>query len=171
MQKLVTDLAEIRSRAKQNEERNWAFRSKLKFMNIPARKLDGLVHRLHTEVSSRIDCRSCANCCKVMRPAVGQAAAGRIARHLGISSEAFKNEYLDFDREEQQYLMQRIPCPFLQENKCSLYELRPHDCRSFPHLHKNGFTSRLITVIHNYAICPIVFNVFERLKMELAHER
>jgi Fe-S-cluster containining protein len=169
MEKLLTDLTKIRYYAGKNDKRNWEFRAKLKFIDMPTRELDGLVHRLHAEVSSQIDCRSCANCCKAMRPTVGKTEAGRIARHLGISNEAFKNEYIEFDHEEQRDLMKRIPCPFLQDNKCSIYELRPKDCRSFPHLHKRDFTSRLITVIHNYALCPIVFNVYERLQMELAH--
>ncbi len=30
--------------------------------------------------------------------------------------------------------------------------------------HKEEFASRLIGVINNYSICPIVFNVYEALK-------
>ncbi|MBW1737720.1 MAG: hypothetical protein JRJ69_09220 [Deltaproteobacteria bacterium] len=52
---------------------------------------------------------------------------------------------------------------------CSHYELRPEACRSFPHLHKEEFVSRLMGVIQNYAVCPIIFNVYERLKNELWH--
>jgi hypothetical protein len=49
-------------------------------------------------------------------------------------------------------------------------EARPNDCRLFPHLHKKGFVFRLIQVVENCSICPIVFNVFERLKQELWHK-
>lgn len=38
------------------------------------------------------------------------------------------------------------------------------NCISYPHLHKKDFTSRLIGVIENCSVCPIVFNVYERLK-------
>jgi hypothetical protein len=41
------------------------------------------------------------------------------------------------------------------------------DCRSYPHLHKKDFAHRVIKVIDNCSICPIAFNVFERLKAEL----
>jgi Fe-S-cluster containining protein len=60
-----------------------------------------------------------------------------------------------------------VPCGFLQEQGCSVYDSRPDDCRSFPHLHKREFRSRLIGVIENCSICPIVYNVFEGLKSDL----
>jgi hypothetical protein len=50
---------------------------------------------------------------------------------------------------------------------CSTYDNRPHVCRSFPHLEQPHFTSRLIGVIDNVAICPISFNAFEELKRHL----
>jgi len=48
---------------------------------------------------------------------------------------------------------------------------RPRACRSYPHLHKDHFRSRLIGVSGNYSIRPIVFNVYERLKADLWHPR
>ena len=59
------------------------------------------------------------------------------------------------------------PCPFLKENSCTCYTFRPSDCRSYPHLHKNDFTSRLMDVIENSSLCPIVYNMYESLKEEL----
>jgi len=50
---------------------------------------------------------------------------------------------------------------------CSQYKYCPDNCRSYPHLHKNDFVSRLINVIENIAICPIVFDVYEALKEEV----
>jgi hypothetical protein len=58
------------------------------------------------------------------------------------------------------------PCLFLKDLKCSVYESRPADCKSYPHLHKKDITSRLLGVIDNYSECPIVFNVYEELKTE-----
>jgi Fe-S-cluster containining protein len=60
------------------------------------------------------------------------------------------------------------PCPFLEGNLCSNYDHRPGDCRSFPHLHKHDFIFRLWNVADNCAVCPIVFNVYERLKIVFA---
>jgi Fe-S-cluster containining protein len=58
----------------------------------------------------------------------------------------------------------------LDQNQCRVYEHRPKACRSYPHLHKKDFVSRLVGVLWNYSICPMVFNVFERLKDELRHK-
>ena len=55
-------------------------------------------------------------------------------------------------------------CPFLKNNKCACYSVRPESCRTYPQLHKNEFTSRLFGIIKNHSICPIVFNVYEMLK-------
>ncbi|MCK9399351.1 MAG: YkgJ family cysteine cluster protein [Bacteroidales bacterium] len=59
------------------------------------------------------------------------------------------------------------PCIFLNGNKCEIYKSRPNDCKSFPHLQKRGFTTRLIGIIEYSMICPIVFNVFEELKIAM----
>jgi Fe-S-cluster containining protein len=59
------------------------------------------------------------------------------------------------------------PCKFLRNKKCTIYSSRPFDCRSYPHLHKKDFTFRLFAVLNNYSVCPIVFNVYEELKVRM----
>ncbi len=61
----------------------------------------------------------------------------------------------------------RLPCPLLDGTRCSCYSDRPRDCRSYPHLHEKDMTSRLIGVLENAGICPIVFSTLERLKAQL----
>jgi Fe-S-cluster containining protein len=56
------------------------------------------------------------------------------------------------------------PCPFLTEKGGSIYDIRPRECRTYPHTNKTEFTSRLIVMVHNCEICPVVFEIFERLK-------
>jgi Fe-S-cluster containining protein len=89
-----------------------------------------------------------------------------LAEHLKISQDEFVNQYLK-KNEEGHFIFKEEPCPFLANNSCTVYEKRPEDCRSFPHLHKPEFRSRLISVITNSASCPIVFNVYEELKRTL----
>jgi len=50
-----------------------------------------------------------------------------------------------------------------------VYAARPDECRSYPHLHKKGFTRRLMAAVQNTTVCPISYYVFERLKMDLWH--
>ena len=63
--------------------------------------------------------------------------------------------------------MNKIPCHFLHENKCTVYEARPTECREFPGLHKPGFIKRSFATFMHYGRCPIIFNVIEALKKEL----
>jgi Fe-S-cluster containining protein len=88
----------------------------------------------------------------------------RLARHMGISAEEFESRHVAEDNDYGEKFMPETPCPFLGGTVCTIYEDRPTVCRDFPHLHKEGFRSRLFGVVDNCAICPIVFNVLEELK-------
>jgi hypothetical protein len=70
---------------------------------------------------------------------------------------------------EDKYRFKNLPCPFLSGNTCTVYDVRPEDCRSYPHLRKGEFVFRLMGVVCNCAVCPIVYNVLERLKGEFWH--
>ena len=91
------------------------------------------------------------------------------SKGLGISAEQFRKRYLVEGEETGEFIFKEKPCPFLKNNLCSHYNYRPKVCRSYPHLHKNDFVFRLIGVIQNSSVCPIVFNVYEYLKAELWH--
>lgn len=65
----------------------------------------------------------------------------RMKRHLGISSETFLTEYtLTAIRDMPTFpnVMLKMsdrpgkPCPFLQEQGCTIYEDRPYSCRAYP---------------------------------------
>jgi len=168
---IETDLKKIKETAQKKEDENWEFRSFLKGYCIEVVKLDSIVHRLFDLVSMEIDCTACGNCCRGVSPILSQKDIERLAHGLGTSIEHFRRQFLvESDKNFSEGLIfNKEHCPLLKGNSCSHYELRPEDCRSFPHLHKKKFVSRLIGVIENYAICPLVFNVYERLKNELWH--
>ena len=169
---METNLYRIKKFSRKNEKENWKFRTFLKWCDLPEEKIDSIVHELFQEVSKKIDCKMCANCCKEALPLLDQTDINRFSEGLGISSLEFKEKYLvEAERESGKYTFNKKPCPFLKDNICSHYDLRPEDCRSFPHLHKKEFTSRLINVIENCSLCPIVYNVYELLKDEVWHNR
>ena len=87
-----------------------------------------------------------------------------IAQTLGQSIKAFEKQFMSEGKVNP-------PCPMLDGKLCSIYEDRPEVCRSYPHLEQPHFTSRLMSVIDNVAICPIAFNAFEKLKTELGWSR
>lgn len=163
--KMKTNISEIKKLSKEKEDENWRFRSFLK--GLPNKRVDVIAHKLYQKFSSEIDCRSCSNCCKEMSPVLDEKDIEKLAVALDLTNEIFTEKYLVEDKEDGGHCFKTKPCPFLGENGCSHYKHRPKDCRSYPHLHKRDFTFRLMGVIENCSICPVVFNVYESLKDEL----
>lgn len=161
------DLVKIEELSRLREKENIRFRSYLKGQDSD--KIDSIVHRLNQEISAQIDCTSCGNCCSKLKPCITDEDILRLSQRLAVAPEQIKEDYTetDDDEDEGKLYFKNLPCSFLKDRKCSIYNDRPEDCISFPHLHKEEFTSRLWSVINNYSICPIVFNVFERLKTKL----
>jgi len=161
--RLELGLNKIQEFGKMREDQNWRFRTFLKGKN--SEKIDKIVHRLYAEVSSKIDCTSCGNCCIRLKSTVTLQDIEKISSALDLSEEQFINTYTAL--EDGENYLKSLPCDFLKYKKCTIYNERPEDCRSYPNLHKNDFTDRLMGVIENYSICPIVYNVYEQLKKEL----
>ena len=169
--KLETNIQRIQQLAKQREEANWAFRCFLKGSDFSIRSIDLTVHSLYREVSREIDCTKCANCCKTTHPVLKPADVRRLARHLELRVDEFRSRFLTDDPGRGGSVFRDQPCPFLQDNSCTVYDHRPSDCRSYPHLHKKDFVFRMNQVFSNCSVCPIVFNVYEDLKREFWRKR
>lgn len=161
------DLNNIIRLAERNEEDNWKFRSFLKNLDMSIEELDSIVHAIYKHVASEIDCTKCANCCTEVKPVLGHKDIEKFSKGLGISKQSFITQYLLKGEVKGEWFFNKLPCPFLKDNLCTNYHNRPKDCVSYPHLQKKEFVFRLWGVIENYAVCPIVFNVYERLKEEL----
>ena len=168
--KMETDPKVIEQLAGEREEENWEFRRFLKDLPMQGEELDALVHRHFEEVSSQVDCCACANCCREVLPLLSTSDVERLAGGLGISGEELIDRFLVPGEETGTFTFNSKPCPMLLENRCTVYDSRPEDCRSFPHLHKDEFVFSLIQAVQNCSICPVVFHVFERLKSDLLPE-
>jgi Fe-S-cluster containining protein len=164
--KLETDPHVVAKLAQEREDENWAFRRFLKGVDLEIEELDAIVHRHYGEVARQIDCCACANCCREVTPVLQEQDVDRLAIGLSISGEEVKEQFLTTD-EDGDLVFGDHPCPLLENNRCTVYDHRPEDCCSYPHLHKEEFVFRLIQAVANCSVCPIVFNVFERLKVEL----
>jgi uncharacterized protein len=159
------NLNKIKLLGEKREDENFRFRAFLK--GVDTDKADRIVHRLHHEISSQIDCTKCGNCCKMLRPAVNHKEIIRLAHIKNISTEEFEKKYVKKDEYGDVKYLKDTPCIFLKDKRCAIYQDRPDECRSYPHTHKDEFISRLFGVIDNYSICPIVFNLYEQLKGKL----
>jgi uncharacterized protein len=111
-----------------------------------------MVHRLNNEISGKIGCTICGNCCGELKPCITNKDIVRLAHILAIKPKEVKANYTETD--DGDLYFKNLPCSFLKDKKCTIYNDRPVDCQSCPHLHKKDFTSRLFTVIQNYSVCP-----------------
>jgi len=159
------NLARIAMFGEQKEDENIYFRMFLKGQDPD--KVDRIVHRINKEVTAQIDCQQCGNCCKTLKPCVSEYEIDRLAQIKNMAAGEFTLQFVETDNFDGVKFLKDAPCIFLNDKSCSVYPDRPKDCRSYPHTHKHGFTSRTIGMIHNYSVCPIVFNVLERLKQAL----
>ena len=164
---METDLKRIKQLGEKKNRENWEFRSFLKFVDLEMEELDSIVHDIYQKVSSQIDCTKCANCCKEMKPVLDIEDIKRFSSGIDIPFEEFKNQHIEKGEDKNEFYFNKKPCSFLKDNLCTNYDFRPEDCRSFPHLDKKEFVTRLWSVVDNYSICPIVFNVYEILKDKL----
>ena len=164
---MQTDPKVVARLAAEKEDENWRFRTFLKGVSIE--KIDAAVHRHYEEVAAKIDCCTCGNCCEVAQPKLNEKDVSRLATGLTLTHESIIERFLVPGEDQDIYTFNAKPCPFLKDKKCSVYDSRPTDCRSYPHLRKKEFVFRMMQAIENCAICPIVYNVFEELKEELWH--
>ena len=160
--KIEMDLSRIQRLSQERDGENWEFRSWLK--QYAPDNIDGLVKTLSQKYFALIDCTQCANCCRSLRIEFKKSELHAIAKTLGQSVEVFQKHSMSEGKVNS-------PCPMLNGKLCSIYGNRPDVCRSFPHLEQPEFTSRLMGVIDNVAICPIALNAFEELKATLAWPR
>lgn len=87
-----------------------------------------------------------------------------MATHLKIKESAFISQYLRID-EDGDYVFKEMPCPFLMpDNYCMLYNSRTKACREYPHTDSKNIRSILKICELNAETCPIVRNIFERIK-------
>ena len=164
---LVTDPAEVRRLAREREDVNVAFRRRLRNSDLDDRQVDAVVHRAYRDVSARIDCRECANCCRELVPALGKKDVARLAATLQQTPEQFSRAYLTKSPEPGRLEMNRKPCPLLEGKLCRLYDDRPEACRGYPFLDRPDFNGRSLMVLWNLPYCPLVFNTYEIAKLEL----
>lgn len=154
-----------------------SFKQKVRFNKVRLKKfltkvlkeqpqgLDKLAADTEKEVWKEVDCLTCANCCKTMSPTFNAADIKRISKHFNQSPEAFTKQWLRKDKIGDM-LNKTEPCQFLnlQDNKCSIYEIRPADCSGFPHLSKK----RMVDYIHvhkqNIEYCPATYKLVEKMQ-------
>lgn len=159
MEQIVKDW---QKNAKKKDKQNFNFLTSLKMKT--QERVDSVAKEKHEEAFEKIDCLACGNCCKKLQPELNEEDIDRVAPHLNLSKKAFIEKYLEKD-EDGDLLMNHAPCSFLgADNKCSIYEIRPATCRSYPHTQKDNFASRRYFHSSNLLVCPAAYYVVEQMK-------
>jgi hypothetical protein len=121
--------------------------------------LDQKFHKGHEAEFKKMDCLSCANCCKTTSPIFRDADIRRISKHLRVKEGKFISDYLRMD-EEEDYVLKSSPCSFLEkDNSCSIYDVRPLACREYPHTDRKNMFQVLEITAENSLICPAVARI------------
>lgn len=134
----------------------------------PPRGLDKITLKTDSEMWLETDCLSCANCCKTMSPTYTPADLKRIAFHFNMTVDAFKTKWLYKDKNGD-WLNKKQPCQFLnlEDNKCSIYPIRPKDCAGFPHHTKRHMIDYMHVYKQNIEYCPATYKLVELMKAKI----
>lgn len=156
------NIRSFKQKVRHNKARLRRFLTKLE-KNSP-RGLEKVTSRLEKEVWKEVDCLTCANCCKTMTPTFTLADMKRISAHFGQTVDEFKKKWLYKERSTGDWMNKKQPCQFLnlEDNKCSIYEIRPADCAGFPHLPKK---MKDYAHVHkqNVEYCPATHRMVEKM--------
>jgi uncharacterized protein len=162
---VITDLIQIERLGEKKRPENERFRRFMKTHDVQERRF----RRLAQEIEDQIDCRACANCCKVAETDVAERELDRLARAVGVSRAEFIERYTTKSEDDGTLILRRTEygCVFLEGNDCSIYEDRPETCRNFPHLVRGSgsIASRMWQFIDRATYCPIVYNSLEAYKL------
>jgi Fe-S-cluster containining protein len=135
-----------------------------KLIRKKPKDLDEVTENLHNKAFEQIDCMSCGNCCKTTSPIFYQKDIDRLSKHFKIKPGTFVEKYLHIDSDKD-YVLNSSPCAFLSpDNSCSVYDVRPLACQTYPHTNRKKFFQLLKLSFNNTLICPAVQKVFEGLK-------
>lgn len=156
------DLQHFNNESQKKAPENKKFLQRLKQRD--PRVVDDAFHTVHENVFEKIDCLTCANCCKTTSPIFYQNDIERIAKFLRLRPGEFIEKYLRID-EDNDYVLKSSPCVFLdRENYCSIYEARPKACREYPHTDRKKMVQIMDLTYRNTLVCPAVAEMVERLK-------
>lgn len=162
------DLAKTLKAAQRDKKKLTAFLQKFDEMVPP--DLEQIVAEEDKKTWEVVNCTVCANCCKTMTPIFTEEDIDRISNHLGMTSEAFFEKYLEVEADTGSTINKVFPCVFLVDNMCSIYAVRPIDCAEFPHHDKKPFDDYNDTFIQNVHRCPATYDLVKRLKTRIESE-
>jgi len=158
----VIEPSKIKEAFKKVEDENYAFRIYLKNHADPD-EIDEQFLELHNELFKDYDCSKCRNCCKEYSATFEEIEIEPAAKLLKITKKEFMDKYIGMT--VNGYEVKGKPCRFLTENgACSIEECKPEVCREYPFTNKPERLHSLLSIVDFANVCPVVFEMLERLK-------
>jgi Putative zinc- or iron-chelating domain len=101
---------------------------------------------------------------RAVKPVLPDSGVVILRMPLGIGRRQFIETYSQRAEpdSENPWQTRMSPCPFLKDNRCSVYEDRPAECSGYPYLYQPAFVFRTIGMIERTFTCPIVYQVHGR---------
>ena len=159
-------LKNIKTKAEKEKKEN-----KRLFKNFKTDKpkgLDKAFQLANDKAFSHINCLECGNCCRIAQPVFERKDIRVLAKHFKITANEFINKYLKKDK-VYEFLTKKLLCPFLGgDNKCTVYEVRPAGCRTYPPAKLRLTPEQLYVLEENIGICPAVNEMVETIKDKFA---
>ena len=92
--------------------------------------------------------------------------------YLGVSREEFIKYYFDGKDSEGNYQTKHKPCDFLLEDgSCKLGDCKPDNCKNYPYTNQPERLWSLYSVLDTVSVCPVAFEIYERLKKEYGFKK
>ncbi|HVZ55536.1 MAG TPA: YkgJ family cysteine cluster protein [Chitinophagaceae bacterium] len=167
MKTKTINLRSFRQRVRYHKTALRRFLSRLE--KHPPARLDAMTTAVEKEVWEEVDCLTCANCCKTMTPTYTPGDIRRIAAHFRMTPDQFRAKWLTRERSSGDWMNKSTPCQFLnlENNKCSIYAIRPVDCAGFPHLPKRRMVDYMHVHKQNLEYCPATYKMVEKIRQRI----
>jgi Fe-S-cluster containining protein len=124
---------------------SYNFEKKLNDLNDPDEIVDSMIFSwLNSDddffytlalTSLLFECNSCGKCCKEIEDIqVNGKDIQRIAKYLNINGGEFRKKFTRKAalKTTTSHISLHVPCPFLEENRCTIYPVRPRICILYP---------------------------------------
>ncbi|MHC1682271.1 MAG: YkgJ family cysteine cluster protein [Clostridiaceae bacterium] len=161
--------SEIKKAFSKVEDENYDFRVFLK-NHADSDELDEQFLELHNELFKEYDCSRCRNCCKEYSASFEVSELEPAAKLLEMTKKEFMDKYIEvtingFDAKG-------TPCCLLNENgSCDIEKCKPEGCREYPFTNKPDRLFSLLSIVDSASVCPVVFEILERLKKDYGFKR
>jgi uncharacterized protein len=165
----VIEPSKVKEAFNRIEAENCAFRTYLK-NHADEDELDEQFLKLHKELFLSYDCTKCRNCCKEYSASFKVNELDLVSAFLKMTEKDFTAKYIE--EEFGSYQLNVKPCCFLKEDgTCEIETCKPDSCRDYPYTDKPERLFSLLSILESTRVCPVVFEMFERLKHQYGFKR